>query len=118
MLIHAYFSSPEYAALSPRAVKALIDLLTQYRGANNGDLCAAWSIMRKRGWSSKDQLVKAIRELLESGWIIVTRPGGRRITTLYALTFFPIDDCNGKHDVKPMVAPLHYWRGRNICQPH
>jgi len=34
-LIHAYFESPEYARLSPRAVKALIDLYCQYRGSNN-----------------------------------------------------------------------------------
>ena len=41
--------------LSPRATKLLIDLLAQYRGYNNGDLCAPLSLMRERGWNSSDQ---------------------------------------------------------------
>ena len=65
MLFHDYFTSAEYAAVSPRAVKALLDIYCQFRGSNNGDLCAAWTIMSKRGWTSKDQLDKALRELLE-----------------------------------------------------
>lgn len=110
MLIHDYFTSREYADLSPRAVKALVDLYTQFRGANNGDLCAAWTVMSKRGWTSKDQLAKALRELLDGGWITVSRQGGRRIATLYAVTWLPIDRCGGKLDVRADPKPLHSWR--------
>ena len=110
MLIHAYFQSKEYAMLSPRAVKALIDLYCQYRGKNNGDLCATWTFMKKVGWSSKDQLAKAIKELLDTEWIMVTRQGGRKIPTLYAVTFRAIDECGGKLDVRPTLAPLHSWK--------
>lgn len=110
MLIHDYFTSPEYAELSPRALKALIDLYCQFRGGNNGDLCAAWKLMKARGWTSKDQLAKAIAELLERGWISVTRQGGRRIPTLYAVGWLGIDQCGGKLDVRPNPVPAMTWR--------
>ena len=109
-LIHAYFQSPEFAGLSPRAVKALIDIYCQYRGNNNGDLCAAISIMKARGWRSKDQLSKALKELIEKGWLTITRQGGRNMATLYAVTFMPIDECHGKLDVMPTSTPLHLWK--------
>jgi len=115
MLIHDYFTSPEYAQLSARAVKALIDLYTQFRGANNGDLCAAWKVMARLGWTSKDQLHKALAELLEGGWIIVTRQGGRRIPTLYAVTWLGIDPCGGKLEVSPNPAPLQLWKRRSTA---
>jgi hypothetical protein len=117
MLFHDYFTSAEYAALSPRAVKALLDLYCQFRGSNNGDLCAAWTIMSKRGWTSKDQLDKALRELLETGWIIVTRMGGNRVARLYAVSFLGIDTCGGKLDVAPNPVPSQLWRKVNGSDP-
>jgi hypothetical protein len=117
MLIHEYFTSSEYAELSPRAVKALIDIYTQFRGSNNGDLTAAWSVMAKRGWTSKDQLSKALRELLERGWLTVTRQGGfeggKHRPRLYAVTWLGIDYCDGKLDVQPHPAPSHAWKRRD-----
>jgi hypothetical protein len=117
MLIHDYFRSPEYAALSPRAVKALIDLYTHFKGANNGDLCAAWKIMAPLGWTSKDQLAKALQELLDRGWIVITRMGDKRIARLYAVTWLGIDHCGGKLDVRPNPAPSMSWRrpAKIIC---
>lgn len=116
-LIHAYFESPEYADLSPRAVKALIDIFCQYRGANNGDLCAAIGVMRARGWRSKDQLAKALDELLDKGWLMVTRRGGRHLATLYAVTFMSIDPCGGKLDVKATATPPHLWKKTKLGEP-
>lgn len=55
-LPHAVLESPKYAALPPRAVKALLDLYAQFRGVNNGDLKAARSVMQPRGWRSKNSL--------------------------------------------------------------
>ena len=110
MLIHAYFQSREYAELSPRAVKLLVALYCQYRGSNNGDLCGAWSIMSKRGWTSRSQLEKALDELLAKGWISMTRQGGKRVPTLYAVSFQPIDHCGGKLDVAPCATPSHLWK--------
>ncbi len=110
MLIHDYFRSPEYAALSPRAVKCLVDLYTQFRGNNNGDLCAAWSVMSEVGWRSKNQLREALDELIKRGWIVVTRQGGRRWPSLYGVTFLGINECGNKLDVKPDPVPSNLWK--------
>lgn len=82
-----------YLDCSPYAVKLLFDLLTQYRGTNNGDLTAAWKVMKARGWRSEATLHKAKQELLASGLIVETRMGARpNKCSLYALTFFELDE--------------------------
>lgn len=95
--------SQDYKSLSGNAVKLLMALLYQYRGKNNGDLSASYSIMRDMGFVSKDTLQRAKNELLEKQLIIQTRegrfinPGG--VCALYALAWLPIDECGGKLDV-------------------
>ncbi len=108
--------SQAFAALGAHAVKLLCDLLAQYRCDNNGDLCASWTLMRARGWKSRDTLYKALRELLEAGWIIVARQGGRHAATLYAVTFFNIDYCKAKLDVASTATPTGEWK-RNGATP-
>ena len=113
-LPHDYFQSPEYSKLSRRAVAALVDLICQFRGKNNGDLCAAWKTMSKVGWTSKDQLSKAIAELLAHGWIVVTRRGEKRRTpTLFAVTWLGIDECKVKLDVNANPVPSNLWKFSN-----
>lgn len=94
-----------------------MDLVAQYKGDNNGDLCAAWTLMKKRGWRSRDTLSKARRELLKAEWIIVTRQGGRHLPTLFALTFFAVDECGGKLDMKPTHTPPSNWRNHEPMSP-
>ena len=106
--------SPEFAALSPKAVKLFIDLYTQYRGANNGDLTAAWRIMVRRGWKSRDTLERAKKELLGKGFIQITRQGGRNLPTLYAVTFREIDECGRKLDVRPTNKPSNAWKKQSL----
>ena len=120
-LLHYVFQGEQYAKLSPRAVKLLVDLMAQYRGVNNGDLTTAWSVMSKAGWRSKDALYKAQAELEERGWLVRMRQGmlerGKHTATLWALSFFGINDCGKekrdagapKHD----TMPLHRWRDCN-----
>jgi hypothetical protein len=107
-----WLDSEEFGQLSGHAVKLFFELARQYRGPDttNGDLQAAWSLMQKRGWSSASALTRAKRELLETGWAIQTRQGGRNRCSLFALTVWPVDDCKGKHDEPPTHAPLHLWR--------
>ena len=101
-----------FKTLSKRATKLVIDIAAQYRGSNNGDLCATLSLMRKRGWNSSDQLEKAKKELIEKDVILVARQGGRNKANLYALTRFPIDECKGKLDVaSTKTAPVN-WRNK------
>ena len=58
-LPHAVIRSQGFSKLSPYAIKLLIDLLAQYKGDNNGDFSAAWTLMEPRGWKSKETLHKA-----------------------------------------------------------
>jgi hypothetical protein len=84
--------SEQWGGLSAQAVKLLIDLLGQYRLNNNGDLCATWTVMKRRGWRSRDTLRRALRELLDGGWIVLTRQGGLHAPSLYAVTFYDLDE--------------------------
>jgi hypothetical protein len=88
----------------------LIDIAAQYRGYNNGDLCAPLSVMKKRGWKSSDQLFKARKELLDRGLILTSRQGGLNKCSLFALTWFQIDDCKGKLDIPSTDVAPHNWK--------
>jgi len=99
-----------FRTLSPRATKLAIDIAAQYRGHNNGDLCAPLSLMRDRGWNSSDQLDKAKKELVRKDVIRVARQGGLNKCNLYALTWFPIDECKGKLDIASTTTAPGNWK--------
>ncbi len=110
VLTHSNFSR-----LSAKGTKLFTDLCAQLnmkRGGpnNNGDLTIAWSIMSKRAWSSKQTLYSARDELLHYDWIILTRQGGRHVPSLYALTFFAINECGGKLEIGETVTALGTWK--------
>ncbi len=109
-LPHNVLDHDSFRTLSPRATKLLIDIAAQYRGCNNGDLCAPLSVMRKRGWKSNDQLFKARKELLDRGLILTSRQGGLNKCSLFALTWFQIDDCKGKLDTPSTDVAPHNWK--------
>ena len=98
---YSVLNSMAFKSLSAKAVKLLLDLASQYRGDNNGDLAAAWKVMRPRGWKSEDTLNKAKKELLKAELIFEARTGRRpNVCSLYALTWFPLHP-SPKHDCKP-----------------
>ena len=109
-------ASAAYLSLSAYARSLLVDIAMQFNGRNNGDLCAAWSQMEKRGWRSRDTLTKSLRQLLDTGFIVKTRQGGkgnfngRRKATLYAITWKGIDECKGKLDVPANPVPSNNWK--------
>ena len=106
--------SKAYTSLSAHAVKLLYDLLAQYNGNNNGDLSAPFSTMsRDRNWRSKGTLNRAIKELLEAELIEVSRQGGRHKCSLYAVTFYAVDECKGKLDIKSTLSPKSSWRKKD-----
>lgn len=108
---HYILRSPEFGRLGPWAVKLLIELASNYNGKNNGDLSAAFSVLSKRGWNSPGTLHAALRALQADGWIVCTRHGGRNRCSLYAVTWWPIDPCEGKWlEVAPETVPSHRWR--------
>lgn len=101
--------SIEYWGLSAQAMRVLNYLwFAQYNGQNNGDLSAAYSQMRERGFKSRDTVWRALRELEEKGWIVRTRQGGRHRCTLWALTMCALD-----YDPKKMEIPRAPSRGVN-----
>lgn len=111
---HRVLVSEKFATLSPQATKLLMDLFSQYRGSNNGDLCAAFSLMEKRGWKSKSGLAAAIKELIKTGFLVLSCQGGRHKPSLYALTFYAIDECAdkrgiSKHDLRATQSPNNDW---------
>lgn len=102
--------SEDYRNLSGSAVKLLVALAYQFRGKNNGDLMATYSVMKaKFGFRSKATLTRALKELLDAKLIVRTRvgmflnPGGK--CALYALTWAAIDECGGKLDVASTSLP-------------
>jgi hypothetical protein len=106
---HSVMASNNFIKLSSNGVKLLVDLGFQFRGNNNGDLCATWSMMEKRGWKSRSTLHKSLNELLHYRFIVKTRQGGQHAASLYALTWKKIDECGGKLEMRPTEAPLAYW---------
>jgi len=97
-LPYSVLNSPLFLALSPHAVKLLLDVAAQYRGDNNGDLALAWKLMKPRGWRSEATLHKAKSELLAAGFFYETRKGRRpNVCSLFALTW-PALDKNDKFD--------------------
>ena len=108
MLTHSNF-----AALSPRAKALLFPLAAQFNGRNNGDLCASFSVLRPHGWTSNDQLQKALRELLSAGFLLQTRQGRRpNVASLYALSWKPIDECGGKLEVATTTTAPNTWKNQ------
>jgi len=100
-----------YASLSPKAVKLLLDLFAQYNGNNNGDFQMTWGFMSKDGrWKSKDTLYKARDELVEKGFIEMTRQGGKHRCSLYAVTWKEINYCKGKLDVADTLVASGAWK--------
>ena len=93
---HAVQDSPNWAQCSGTAIKLLDTIARQYNGRNNGDLCAALSVLKRYGWTSPDTVTWALRELRHYGFLLLTRQGGLHGPSLYALTWHAIDACDGK----------------------
>lgn len=75
--------------------------------------------MRLRCWKSTSTLHKAKKELLDKGFIVVTKTGMkvRGHPTLLAITWNGIDDCNGEvfdEGIKVSPVPLSYWNKPRI----
>lgn len=96
--------------MSPWAHKLVADLSTQYTGYNNGYLCAAWTLMKERGWKSRTTLGKACAELEHYRVIERTQQGGRNRPNLYAFTWRRIDRIEGRPlDVGMTLTSSNAW---------
>ena len=120
-LPHIVSDSQDYCNLSGGATRLLNALGRQYRGNNNGDLTAAYSVLKERGFKSKETIRRACDELLAANLIIKTRegkftnPGGH--CALYALSWLPIDECGGKLEVNATITPPRKFSLENNKTP-
>lgn len=109
-------TSDNYRKLSAKGVKLLFDVASQLRmkrggTINNGDLCITAKVMKECGWNSRESLYMARDELIHYGFVEKTRRAMQRNQChLYAITFFSIDYCNGKLDVKETRVPSNLWK--------
>jgi len=109
-------TSDNYRKMSAKGVKLLIDLASQLRmkrggTINNGDLCITAKVMKECGWNSRESLYMARNELIHYGFIEKTRIAMQiNQCHLYAITFYSIDYCNGKLDVKETKVPSNLWK--------
>jgi len=85
-----------YYEMSMPAKVLLHEFCFQYNGYNDGNFCAAFSVLKNRGWKSKGTLGRAITELKDRGWIIVSRQGDLPPVTSppVKLDFVTIAYCN------------------------
>ena len=98
-----FMRSRACAELSPLAAKLLLDVLSMLgtNASRNGDVCLTPKLMRVRGWSGRESLGAAVRELVTHGLLMQTRQGSRLDCSLHALTLFPLDCDMRKLDVGP-----------------
>jgi hypothetical protein len=75
-LFHWMLKMPVWHSLSPRAVVAYLELARRYDGTNNGSLhLSARELAQAWNWS-KGAASYAIKELVEKGFIEITRASG------------------------------------------
>lgn len=115
-LPHRLLRHPKYYDLSPSAVKLLVDLGSQYKGGNNGDLTLAWKIMQPKGWHSEWTLNRAKKELLAAGFITETRKGRLpNVCSLYAINWRPLD-FDPKFDISRAGFRMYAWEDSDPLQ--
>lgn len=110
-LPHYILRSTEFNSLNGNAVKLLLFLAAQFNGRNNGNLSMAKVDLVKAGWSSEATARRARDELCKKQFIRITRHGGSRRCYLFAITWLPVDECEGKGlEVSSERVPCHWWK--------
>lgn len=112
---HHVVRSREFGNIPPWPLKLLIELASGFNGFNNGNLSAAFSVLRERGWNSPGTLSAALKWLQAHGWITRTRTGNKNRCALYAITWWAIDECPGKWlETPPEAAPRNTWKTKSV----
>lgn len=110
------YRSTEFRRLSAPARALLLEFASRYNGYNNGELEMTEAQYRTAGLGSPMTMRRYLRELLEGGWIVVTRYGGmRRGPNVYALTFYALGESKKGYDPPYRAGSprSHLWRDQN-----
>jgi hypothetical protein len=113
------FQSKEFRRLTPGARSLLLEFALRFNGHNNGNLEMTARQFKEAGLGSEPTMRKYIRELVNTGWIVVTRYGGLRSgPNLHALTYWGIDDVDIEYDdpYKADTLPLDLWKDAKADQ--
>lgn len=106
-------NTPAYRVLSFPAKALFTDMRTMVTGTNNGNLSAALSDMKHKGWTASATLSKALYELRAMGFLAITRAGGiklgTRVCNLYRFTDLEVFD-QPKVGVMAIKATQDYLR--------
>ena len=111
-------NSPAYRCLNYASKALYVDLRAAVTGTNNGNISAALSDLKHRGWSSRQCLARALYELRSLGFLAVTREGGlkqgTRVPTLYRFTDMEVFE-QPKVGVQPCKATHDYMRFETVA---
>jgi hypothetical protein len=101
-------SSEAFIALPASAIRLLLNAAVKYFGSNNGNISLTHSELKMRGFSSNDTLQRALKKLLERGFLIKTKQGGfangGKLKSRYALGWLPIHEGSDSEAQKGNVA--------------
>jgi hypothetical protein len=102
---------PDFNKLSGNEIRLLLWFAYQYKGKNNGKLCAVWSQVKHRGFKSQTTLSNAIKGLRQKGFIELSKGNALtqngRTPNYYAITWEMVNDIPGfQMDLKPTRTAL------------
>lgn len=90
-LHHVVAYHQAWARLSPYAKVLWLEFGLEYNTANNGWLACPYKyLLAERGFKSRSTISKSLDELLRTGFLLQTYPGGIKECARYALTHLDI----------------------------
>jgi len=107
--------SDAFRTLKPHAVKLLVAIARGFYGTNNGSLAMPFEVARAWGFSNERTYTAALAQLVERGFLEMTRSAvrrGRPMAARWAITWKPIDEPVGDHQhfAIPTERPSNDWR--------
>lgn len=108
-----FLQSRACAELSPHALKLLVDLMSMLKpnAGQNGDIWPSADMLEARGWASEASRAAAMRELRETGLVVITRRRSGRRCELIALTLWPLRCDTKKLDNVRLPYTVSDYRG-------
>jgi hypothetical protein len=112
-------SSNAWRVLNYSSKALYLDLRAKLRIGTNGNVSAAMSDLKHKGWSSSATLAKALYELLAVGLIVKTRSGGvergSNVCSLYAFTDLHINP-NPKLSIEKRLPLFEYRNFKTVSE--
>ena len=105
--------SEAYCSLTASALRLLSLALCKFNGSNNGDISLTQSALKIYGFTSNDTFCRAIKQLLGTGLLVLTRQGGfaqgGKKPNLYAFGWLPIPENPKLVEISTPCEPPNGW---------